>query len=350
MSDKIKVALVGVGNSACTLTQGISYYGEDDSRDGLWHKVVGGYRAKNIELVGAFDIDSKKIGLDLSDAIFSKPNVAEKYLDLKPLNVKVKKGILHDELPYHVKKSLDVDAGEPDDIVDVLKSSRAEVLVNLILSGLDRTSKAYAEIAIESKCCFINATPSPIAFDRAFVEKFKEANLVVAGDDLMSQFGGTAFHKGALDFMDSRGIKITRSYQLDVGGGIETLNTLDEDIKFMKREMKTRAISMELPYKFETVTGTTDYVDYMKNKRTSYYWIQGDGFLGSPIMVDIYLRTSDGPNAGNILLDVIRAVKVAKDKGDFGAPFEICGYGFKNTLKPVKLNDAYQNFALKYIS
>ncbi|MCP8303925.1 MAG: L-myo-inositol-1-phosphate synthase [archaeon] len=349
MSDKIKVALIGVGNSACTLTQGMGYYSEDDSRNGLWHKVVGGYRVKDLELVGAFDVDSKKIGLDLSEAIFSKPNVAEKYLDLKPLNVEVKRGILYDEFPHHLKNSLDVDAGEPDDIVDALKSSKADVLVNLILSGLDRTSKAYAEIAIESKCCFINATPSPIASDKAFVEEFKEADLVVAGDDLMSQFGGTAFHKGVLDFMHGRGIKITRSYQLDVGGGTETLNTLDEDIKFMKREMKTRAISMELPYEFETVTGTTDYVDYMRNKRTSYYWIQGDGFLGSPIMVDIYLRTSDGPNAGNILLDVIRAVKVAKDRGEFGAPSEICGYGFKNTLKPVKLKDAHQNFSLRYI-
>ena len=350
MSDKIKVALIGIGNCACTLIQGISYYSEDDSRNGLWHEIIGGYRIKDLEIVGAYDINSKKTGVDLSEAIFSKPNVAERCLDLKPLNVNVNRGILYDELTKYLKNSLDVDAWEPNDIIDELKRSKVDVLVNLISSGLDNTSKAYSEIAIKSKCCFINATPSSIASDKAIVDKFKEANLVVAGDDLMSQFGGTAFHKGILDFMHSRGINILKSYQLDVGGGTETLNTLDEDIKFMKRDMKTKVISMELPYKFETITGTTDYVDYMQNNRTSYYWIQGDGFLGSPIMADIYLCTSDGPNAGNILLDVIRAVKVSKDRGDFGAPLEICGYGFKNTLKPVKLKDAHQNFTLKYVN
>ncbi|MEM3382536.1 MAG: hypothetical protein QXL52_04310 [Nitrososphaerales archaeon] len=349
MSSKIRVALIGIGNCACSLVQGIIYYSENDSKNGLWHKSIGNYRVSDIEIVEAFDIDANKIGLDLSEAIFSKPNVAKKYLDVKPLNVKVRRGFLCDELSTYLKNSFKIDDSEPCDMVSVLKDSKVDVLVNLISSGLDKTSKFYAEVAIKAGCCFINATPSLIASDPNMAKIFEKRNLVVAGDDLMSQFGGTAFHKGILDFMHSRGIRIVKSYQLDVGGGVETYNTLNEDVKFMKRTMKTRAISVELPYEFETVAGTTDYVDYMQNERTSYYWIEGEGFLGSSVKFDIYLRTSDGPNAGNILLDVIRALKVAKDEGNFGAPLDICGYGFKHPPNMVKLRDAYQNFVSKYV-
>lgn len=349
MSGKIRIALIGIGNCACSLVQGISYYSENDFRNGLWHRLIGNYRVSDLEVVEAFDIDARKIGLDLSEAIFSKPNVAKKYFDVNPLNVKVKRGLLYDDLSYHLRNSFDVKSGEPCDMIDVLKESKVDVLVNLISSGLDKTSKSYAEVAIKSGCCFINATPSLVASDESTVKSFKEENLVVVGDDLMSQFGGTAFHKGILDFMHNRGIRIMKSYQLDVGGGTETFNTLNEDVKFIKRNMKTKAISIELPYEFETVAGTTDYVDYMQNDRTSYYWIQGEGFLGSSVRFDIYLRSSDGPNAGNILLDVIRAVKVAKDEGYFGAPLDICGYGFKHPPKIIKLKDAYENFVSKYI-
>ncbi|MEM2873690.1 MAG: hypothetical protein QXD82_05950 [Nitrososphaerales archaeon] len=349
MSGKIRIALIGIGNCACSLVQGIIYYSENDSRNGLWHRSIGNYRVSDLEVVEAFDIDAKKIGLDLSEAIFSKPNVAKKYFDVNALNVKVKRGFLYDDLSHNLRNSFDVKNDEPCDMIDALKESKVDVLVNLISSGLDKTSKFYAEVAIKSGCCFINATPSLIASDEGIVKSFKEKNLVVVGDDLMSQFGGTAFHKGILDFMHNRGIRIMKSYQLDVGGGVETFNTLNEDVKFIKRNMKTKAISIELPYEFETVAGTTDYVDYLQNDRTSYYWIQGEGFLGSSIKFDIYLRSSDGPNAGNILLDVIRAVKVAKDEGEFGAPLDICGYGFKHPPKIVKLRDAYENFVSKYI-
>lgn len=349
MSGKIRIALIGIGNCACSLVQGIIYYSENDSRNGLWHRLIGNYRVSDLEIVEAFDIDAKKIGLDLSEAIFSKPNVAKKYFDVNALNVKVKRGFLYDDLSYHLRNSFDVKNDEPCDMIDALKESRVDVLVNLISSGLDKTSKFYAEVAIRSGCCFINATPSLVASDESMVKNFKEENLVVVGDDLMSQFGGTAFHKGILDFMHNRGIRIMKSYQLDVGGGTETFNTLNEDVKFIKRNIKTKAISIELPYEFETVAGTTDYVDYLQNDRTSYYWIQGEGFLGSSVRFDIYLRSSDGPNAGNILLDVIRAVKVAKDEGEFGAPLDICGYGFKHPPKIIKLRDAYENFVSKYI-
>lgn len=198
MDDKVRIALIGIGNCACSLVQGISYYGEDDSRDGLWHRLVGGYKVSDLEIVEGFDINAKKIGLDLSEAIFSKPNVAKKYFNVEPSNVKIKKGFLYDELSNHLRNSFDVKNGEPYDIINRLKNSKVDVLVNLISSGLDKTSKSYAEVAIKAGCCFINATPSLIASDEIFLGKFKEDNLVVIGDDLMSQFGGRLFIRASL--------------------------------------------------------------------------------------------------------------------------------------------------------
>lgn len=348
MPGRIRIALVGVGNSACALVQGMDYYGEDDSRKGLWHTVIGGYRVSDLEVVEAFDIDVKKIDMDVSEAIFFEPNVAPKYLEPKPFNVAVRKGILKDDLTFHLGNTIRVDNREARDLVDILRSNKVDVMVNLISSGLDHSSEAYADIALEAGCCFVNATTTSMASNENMCGRFLKYSLVIVGDDLMSQFGGTIFHKGILNFMHKRGTRIERSYQLDVGGGMETLNTVNERLKLLKRDMKTKAIAIELPYDFETVAGTTDYVDFMNNNRTSYFWIEGEGFLGSQISVDVYLRTVDGPNAGNVLLDTIRAVKVAKDSGDFGAPLEICNYAFKKPPDFIKLEDIYERFYSKY--
>ncbi|MFQ6135129.1 MAG: L-myo-inositol-1-phosphate synthase, partial [Nitrososphaerales archaeon] len=214
---------------------------------------------------------------------------------------------------------------------------------------LNKTSRAYAEAALQAGCSFINCTPSPIAGDPGLVSAFEDEELLVVGDDLMSQFGGTVFHKGVLEFMVGRGVKAVKSYQLDVGGGAETLNTIDEKNKAVKRDVKTSAIAVEVPYEMEIVTGTTEYVDYMGNDRTSYYWISGEGFLGSQIRVDIYLRSSDGPNAANILLDTVRSVQVSKERGRYGAPNEICAYGFKRPPTLIRLDEAYRRFSETYL-
>jgi myo-inositol-1-phosphate synthase len=176
------------------------------------------------------------------------------------------------------------------------------------------------------------------------VSRFEDKKLLLVGDDLMSQFGGTIFHKGILEFLGRRGIKLVKSYQLDVGGGIETLNTIDEMNRGIKRDIKTAAISVDSPNKMEIVTGTTEYVDYMGNDRTSYYMILGEGFFGSPIKMDVYLRTSDGPNGANILFDTIRSVQVCKDKGKYGASNEISAFGFKKPMNPVRLSQTESSF------
>lgn len=349
MKRKIRVALIGIGNAASALVQGATYYSQDRRRSGLWHEVVGGCRPSDIEFVDAYDIDSRKIGLDLSEAIHAPPNALSKYLAVPKLGVPVKPGFLLDPLPQILRSSITL----PNDVsteASPALDGGVDVVVNLISSGLSRTSETYARRAAEGGACFVNATPSPIATKETLVSEFQRRRLVVVGDDLLSQFGGTAFHKGILDFMNRRGIRVRRSYQLDVGGGTETLNTIDEFIRADKRKMKTEAIASELPYGFETVAGTTDYVDYLGNTRTSYFWIEGDNFLGSTVKVDVYLKTSDGPNAGNILFDVIRAAKAAKDAGQSGAPPEICAYGFKKTPVVLKLHDAVTDFSKKYLA
>ncbi len=350
MPKKIKVALIGVGNSASVLVQGLAGYRKEGEVKGLWRPKLGGYGLDDIEVVEAFDVNPRKTNRDLGEAVFAEPNSAPKYVDVEKLGIRVRRGILLDRLPEQVAKLLKVEKTvERNDVSAALKSSRVDVALNLIPSGLNKTSKAYAEAALSAGCSFINCTPSPVACDRRIVSAFKAGRQVVVGDDLMSQLGGTVFHKSILDLMVRRGAKVLKSYQLDVGGGAETLNTIDEEVKMVKRGVKTSAISAEVPYEIETVTGTTDYVDYMGNNRTSYYWILGEGFLGSPFKIDIYLRSTDGPNAANILLDTVRATQMSRERGRYGAPSEICGYGFKRPPTPIKLEEAYRRFHKTYI-
>jgi myo-inositol-1-phosphate synthase len=205
---------------------------------------------------------------------------------------------------------------------------------------MDRTSLEYAKAALAARVSFVNTTPAKIATNPALAKKFAASKLVLAGDDLLSQFGGTAFHKGMIDFMVERGVHVKKSYQLDVGGSAETKNTMDERIRMLKRGMKTGSIGMEAPYRFESVAGTTEYTDFLGDSRNSYYWMSSEGFLGSNIVMDLTLRTSDGANAGNVLLDVVRATAKKTRK----ASEVISAYGFKSPPKQFKIRDAYSNF------
>lgn len=350
MPNKIKVALIGVGNSTSIFVQGIVSYQKQGKLLGLWHPKIKGYGIDNIEIVEAFDINPAKIGKDLSEAIFIEPNNCAKLVEVENQGIIVRKGIMLDTLPEKVAKLIGEESNfNNNSIVSTLKNSNVDVVLNMIPSGLDNTSKAYAEAALQSGCSFINCTPSPIVSNSKLVSAFEKAKLVVVGDDLMSQFGGTVFHRGILEFMMERGIKISQSYQLDVAGGVETINTIDEKNKGIKRNIKTSSISLEAPYEMDIVAGTTEYVDFMKNDRTSIYWISGEGFLGIPIRMDLYLKSNDGGNAANILLDTIRSIQISKEKGKYGAPNEICSYGFKSSPKPIRIDEAQKIFSEKYI-
>jgi myo-inositol-1-phosphate synthase len=342
-----KIAIAGVGNCAAVLIQGLRYYSGRDQR-GLWHPNVAGLKAADIKVVAAFDIDPRKVGLDLSRAAFAPPNVARKYVNLTKSRVIVSPGVSKGDLAPHLKGTK-VEKSSSEEVAKALKDSGAEVFVNVISSGSDASSEEYANAALRAGCAFVNCTPTQVLKRSKLVADFQRAKLPLIGDDLMSQFGGTAFHKGLLDLLVRRGVKVAKSYQLDVGGGSETFNTIDETIKMAKRDLKTASVAMEVPYKFETIAGTTDFVDYMGNDRTSYFWFDGSGFMNSGITVDVYLKSSDGANAGNVLLDVIRATYRSFKSGKLGTVGEICAYGFKSPPRPIHFQEAYTKFAALYV-
>ena len=346
MPKEIGVAILGVGNVASTLVQGIHFY-KDGKDDGLWHNVVGGYRASDIKIVSAFDIDATKIGMDLSKSIFK--GRSRKYIDVNGLGVEVKAGIVEDDIPAHLKDVIKVKSNGYDNVLKELKKSKPDVVINLVSSAMDNSSKKYAQCTLEANASFINATPTQLA-KSDLSNKFLNSKLLLVGDDLMSQFGGTAFHKGMIDFMVQRGVKVKKSYQLDVGGSMETLNTLDEKIKAMKRSIKTSTINSEAPYNFESAAGTTEYTDFLGDSRVSYYWMYSEGFLKSPAIIDITLRTNDGANACNVLFDVIRAVKYCKENNKMSLSDTRCAYGFKSPPKPAKIRDSYGNFVSAFAS
>jgi len=345
---KVRLALAGIGNCASVFVQGLQFYSGGEAV-GLWHPVVGGLKPGDIELVAAFDIDARKVGSELSEAVFAKPNVAKRYVEVPKTDLKVDAGISKADVAPHLARSKITSSGRSA-VSRNLREARADVLVNVISSGSDRSSEEYALAALEAGCSFINCTPSLLMQRPKLVSAFAKAKLPMVGDDLMSQFGGTLFHRGLLSLMVNRGVKISRSYQLDVGGGSETFNTIDETIKMAKRKVKTSSVAFEVPYKFETVAGTTDFVDYMGNDRTSYFWTEAKGFLNTSLTLDVYLRTADGPNAGNVLFDVIRSTYRAARSGKLGTLNEICAYGFKSPPKPMRFIEAYQRFASVFVN
>jgi len=342
-----KIAIAGVGNCASVFVQGLRFY-SGAGRKGLWHPNVAGLKPKDLQVVAAFDVDSRKVGLELSKAIFTPPNVARRYLAVPRGKVVVDAGISKGDTAPHLR-SVRLERANADDVAKKLEASGADLLVNMISSGSVPSSEEYARAALRARCGFINCTPSLVQRNNKIAADFQRARLPLIGDDLMSQFGGTIFHKGLLGLMVKRGIRVSKSYQLDVGGGSETLNTIDEGIKMAKRAVKTTTVAFEVPYKFETVAGTTDFVDYMGNDRTSYFWFEGGTFMDSGLSVDIYLRSSDGANAGNVLFDVIRAAYRCKQIGKIGTVAEICAYGFKSPPKPMHYDEAFTKFAALYI-
>jgi myo-inositol-1-phosphate synthase len=336
----IRVAVIGVGNVGATFVQGVDYYSNGKNTVGLWHQKVAGFKPSNVKIVAAFDVSPGKVGRNLAQVVSES---SKRYHEPKDNKITVSPGMLLDSF-NSPDSPVKASAAE---FVQELKKSGADVVLNLISSGMGKTSVEYAKAALAAGASFVNATPAKIA-NSPLAAKFAQKRLVLAGDDLLSQFGGTAFHKGMIDFMVERGVHVSKSYQLDVGGSEETRRTMDERIKMLKRDMKTVSIGMEAPYDFESVAGTTEYTDFLGDSRNSYYWMSSEGFLGSKIIMDLTLRTSDGANAGNVLLDVARA---AKAKGNVKKVTEtINAYGFKKPAKGAKIRPAYSHFVEMFTS
>jgi myo-inositol-1-phosphate synthase len=344
---KIKVALAGVGNCASALVQGLRYYAdcpEEKECVGLRNLRLGGFHPRDIEVVAAFDVDGRKVGKDLSEAIFAEPNNAPKLVGLPVSNVIVYKGPVLDGVGEYTKNVVQISDHAEANVAMTLKESDAEILLNLLPSGATEASRSYAEQALVSGCGFINATPNFIASDDAWAQRFAMAELPLAGDDLIDQVGATTLHKTLLHLLSMNGVRITETYQLDVGGGTESLDTLGRT-RDVKRVVKTKSVEASLPYPAAVVAGSTDYVDFLQNRRDSYFWIKGVHFCNVPMQIDLKLSTIDAPNAGSVLLDVIRAVKMAMERKMKGPIVPICAYAFKHPPTLVPLETAEKMFS-----
>jgi myo-inositol-1-phosphate synthase len=327
---KIKVAIAGVGNCASALIQGLHYYSKRGPGEGLTYWDVGGYTPKEIEFVAAFDVNSKKVGEDLSEAIFRPPNNTVQISEVPKLDVKVKKGPVLDGIGKYIKEVVRVSDAPASDVAKELEESGAEILVNYLPVGSTRASHAYAEAAMRTGVAFVNAIPVFIASDEAWAARFAKAGLPVAGDDVMSQVGATVLHKTLVKMAIDRGVKVDETYQLNIGGDTDFLNMLEESRLKDKRESKTSAVRAMSPYEVPTRIGPSDYVPFLDNEKVCYIWLKGRYFGGTVVKMDVKLHVVDAYDSGGVMVDAIRGTKLALDRGVSGRLESLSAFCFKH--------------------
>jgi len=341
MSKKVKLAIVGVGNCASSLIQGIYYYRNrsEEEISGLMHYDIGGYKPWDIEVVAAFDIDVRKVGKDLSKAIFEKPNCTTVFCpDIPEMGVEVQMGPIMDGFAEHMEdypedqRFVPADK-EPVDVVKVLKESGAEVVVNYLPVGSEEATRFYAQCALEAGCAFVNCIPVFIASDEEWARKFKEKGLPIVGDDIKSQVGATITHRVLATLMSDRGVRIDRTYQLNFGGNTDFLNMLERKRLKTKRVSKTEAVRSLLPYPIESDNihiGPSDYVPWLKDNKIAYIRLEGRLFGDVPMYIELKLSVEDSPNSAGSAIDAIRCAKLALDRGIAGPLYSISAYTMKH--------------------
>ncbi len=333
MTKKIKISLIGLGNVSMSLLKGLEFY--KNSTDGLWHPKLGGLTLNDFAVSGIYDIDPSKVEKKVGQVMNGH---ATDYT-----NLLIQPGISEDTIPPHIAEHGKVQTVNYDQFVNSLKKNKPDFLVNLISSGMERTSETYAKAALDARCSFFNATSAKTV--TAETKKAFESNgLLILGDDLMSQFGGTAFHRGMIDFISSRGIRVQKAYQLDVGGNQDTQNTMAEETRERKRQIKTQSIAIESPTPFRSTAGTTEYAEQLGDSRVSYYWMEARGFLNSTIVMDLSLRTTDSTNGCNVIVDSLRAATKVLSKKDLAKADLISAYAFKNPPKRMHIRECIKEF------
>lgn len=339
---KIKVVIAGVGNCASALVQGIEYYknAKDNSEvPGLMHVTFGGYHIRDIEFVAAFDVNKLKIGRDLSEAIFAEPNCCVRFANMPNLGVKVLPGPILDGVAAHMKIPFNVysEDEDPANVADALEESQADMLLNFLPVGSFRGTRHYAQACLEAGCAFVNCIPEFISSEPEWARKFEDAGLPVAGDDVKSQIGATIVHRALIDLLVSRGIRIERTYQLNVGGNTDFLNMTTEGRLETKRESKISALTSMVPYKIEVWAGPNGYISFLEDNKICHIYIQGRKFGDIPVVIDLKLSVQDSPNSAGMVIDVVRATKLALDRGVKGSLTSISSYAFKHP--PVQVPD-----------
>lgn len=342
MSD-IRVAIAGVGNCASALIQGVEYYkkvAEEENVPGLMHVNFGGYHISDIKFVTAFEVNKRKIGRDLGEAIFMEPNACAKFAEVPNLNVKVLSGPILDGVAPHMRESFQIyneKETKPVDLAEALKETEADMLVNFLPVGSYKAARHYAQAALHAGCAFVNCIPEFIASNNSWSKRFEKKQLPVAGDDVKSQLGATILHRNLVKLCLDRGVEVEETYQLNLGGNTDFENmTVEERLK-TKRISKTEAVTSLVPYKVPTRIGPSDYVPFLGDKKICYVFIKGKKFGNQPVTVKVKLEVEDSPNSAGVVIDVIRAVKLALDREIGGSLTSISSYAFKHP--PVQVPD-----------
>jgi myo-inositol-1-phosphate synthase len=341
---EVRVAIVGLGNCANSLIQGVEYYKnapDDEQVPGLMHVRLGGYHVSDIKFVAAFDVDSKKVGLDISDAMWASENNTIKFSDVPNKNLKVLRGPTLDGLGKYYRETISESTEEAVDVIQVLKDTKADVLVCYLPVGSEEAAKFYAQCAIDAKVAFVNALPVFIASDPVWAKKFEDAGVPIIGDDIKSQVGATITHRVLAKLFEDRGVKLERTMQLNVGGNMDFMNMLERDRLESKKISKTQAVTSQVEHdmgKNNVHIGPSDYVAWLDDRKWAYVRLEGKAFGDVPLTLEYKLEVWDSPNSAGVIIDAVRCAKLALDRGLKGPIDSVSSYLMKSP--PIQLRDS----------
>jgi myo-inositol-1-phosphate synthase len=344
----VRVAIVGVGNCANSLLQGVEYYKdapEDQFVPGLMHVNLGGYHIRDIEFTAAFDVTSDKVGKDLSEAIWAHPNDTIKFADVPRTGVEVSRGMTHDGLGKYISEVVTKAPGETDDVVGILRDTKTDVVVNYLPVGSDAAVKWYAEQVLEAGCAMVNCMPVFIAREAYWQRRFEEKGLPIIGDDIKSQVGATITHRVLTSLFRERGVRLDKTMQLNVGGNSDFLNMLERERLESKKISKTNAVTSMLDYDLGAANvhvGPSDYVPWLTDRKWAYIRMEGSSFGDVPLNLELKLEVWDSPNSAGIVIDAVRLAKLALNNGVAGALEGPSSYLMKSPPKQVPDDDAYE--------
>jgi myo-inositol-1-phosphate synthase len=322
---KIRVAIIGIGNCASSLVQGVHFYRDAEQGDfvpGLMHVDLGGYRPRDIEFTAAFDVSAEKVGKDLSEAIFAPPNNTIRFADVPRSGVPVHRGMTHDGLGAYLKDVVPKSTASTDDIVGILRATRTDVVVSYLPVGSEMATKWYVEQVLEAGCAFVNCIPVFIASQPYWNKRFAQRRLPIIGDDIKSQVGATIVHRILTDLFRKRGVRLDRTYQLNFGGNTDFLNMLERERLASKKVSKNQAVTSQLGHPMQAKdvhVGPSDYVPWLEDRKFCHIRMEGTGFGNVPMSCEVKLEVWDSPNSAGVVIDAIRCARIALDRGIGGA-------------------------------
>ena len=340
---KVRLAIVGVGNCASSLVQGLEYYKDADANDavpGLMHVDLGGYHVRDVEVVAAFDVDAKKVGRDVAEAIVSEPNNTIRFADVPALGVQVLRGPTLDGLGRYYRETIDESDDAPVDVAQALREAEADVVVSYLPVGSEEAAKHYAQATIDAGVALVNCLPVFIASDPAWAERFVSAGVPIVGDDIKSQVGATIVHRVLTKLFEDRGVKLNRTYQLNFGGNMDFMNMLERERLVSKKKSKTQSVQSQMRKQLsgrDIHIGPSDHVPWLEDRKWAQIRLEGQAFGDVPLNVELKLEVWDSPNSAGIVIDAIRCAKLALDRGVAGPLIGPSAYFMKSP--PVQFSD-----------